>query len=109
LPADKLQDLNAQIDPKVKLAKEAEEILQDVADDFVENVAAFACELVRHREGSVLEAKDVQLALEKNWDMRLPGVGDSTAELKAIRKPPQAALEIHRQRMQQVRKTQTRG
>ena len=39
------------------------QILQDVADDFVENVAAFACELAKHRESPTLEAKDLQLAL----------------------------------------------
>ena len=39
------------------------QVLQDVADDFVENVAAFACELCRHRDGKILEAKDLQLAL----------------------------------------------
>jgi hypothetical protein len=34
-----------------------------VADDFVENLAAFACELAVHRAGTKLEAKDIQLAL----------------------------------------------
>ena len=37
--------------------------MQDIADDFVENVAAFACELAVHRGGTTLEAKDIQLAL----------------------------------------------
>ena len=27
----------------------ASQVLQDIAEDFVENVAAFACELVKHR------------------------------------------------------------
>ena len=38
-------------------------MLQDVADDFVENLAAYACELAVHRGGQQLEAKDLQLAL----------------------------------------------
>ena len=80
----------------LKLDPEAEQVLQDVAEDFVENVAAFACELVKHREGEQLEAKDLQLVLEKNWNMRLPGVGD-TSELKAIKKT--SSTEVHRQRL----------
>ena len=71
------------------------------AEDVVENVAAFACELVKHREGEQLEAKDLQLVLEKNWNMRLPGVGD-TSELKAIKKT--SSTEVHRQRLQMVRR-----
>ena len=39
------------------------QVLQDVADDFVENLASFACELALHRGGTILEARDIQLAL----------------------------------------------
>ena len=101
LPAARLRELISTIDPHVKLDPEAEQVLQDVAEDFVENVAAFACELVKHREGEQLEAKDLQLVLEKNWNMRLPGVGD-TSELKAIKKT--SSTEVHRQRLQMMRR-----
>ena len=101
LPAARLRELIGTIDPHVKLDPEAEQVLQDVAEDFVENVAAFASELVKHREGEQLEAKDLQLVLEKNWNMRLPGVGD-TSELKAIKKS--SSTEVHRQRLQMVRR-----
>ena len=57
--------------------------------------------LLRFREGEQLEAKDLQLVLEKNWNMRLPGVGD-TSELKAIKKT--SSTEVHRQRLQMVRR-----
>eukprot|EP00316_Scyphosphaera_apsteinii_P024877 CAMPEP_0119318486 /NCGR_PEP_ID=MMETSP1333-20130426/46597_1 /TAXON_ID=418940 /ORGANISM="Scyphosphaera apsteinii, Strain RCC1455" /LENGTH=143 /DNA_ID=CAMNT_0007324677 /DNA_START=32 /DNA_END=462 /DNA_ORIENTATION=- len=87
LPAERLQELAAQIDPRLQLEPQAEQVLQDVADDFVENVAAFACDLARHRGGKALEAKDVQLALEKTWNMRLPGVPDDGGN-KLLRKPP---------------------
>ena len=63
LPSRSLQELAQQVDPRVKLEPQAEQVLQDVADDFVENVAAFACELALHRGGTTLEAKDIQLAL----------------------------------------------
>ena len=48
-------------------------MLQDVADDFVDNLAAFACELANHRAGQRLEARDIQLALgECTGPARLP-------------------------------------
>ena len=105
------------------------QVLQDVADDFVENLAAFACELALHRSGTTLEARDIQLALgalckrrmpagscthdsecvcpvavaEKNWNMRLVGVGDNLAELKVIKKT--AVTEAHKGRLADVRRS----
>ncbi|KAL1530082.1 hypothetical protein AB1Y20_001004 [Prymnesium parvum] len=104
LPAQRLQELTSQIDPTIDLDREAQAILQDVADDFVENVASFACELAKHRESTTLEAKDIQLALEKNWNMRLPGVSDAQ-EMKAIKKT--SVTDAHRIRMQDVRKSKS--
>ena len=87
LPSATLRGLAHAVDPKMRLEPEAEQvchaqaytgprvrrpperlssprqILQDVADDFVENLAAFACELAVHRAGTTLEARDIQLAL----------------------------------------------
>ena len=65
-----------------------------------EGVAAFACELARHRAGTMLEAKDVQLAIEKNWNLRLAGL-DGGTELKVIKKT--TTTNVHRQRQNQVR------
>lgn len=76
------------------------QVMQDVADDFVENVAAFACELAKHRAGAVLEAKDVQLALEKNWNLRLAGLGGGE-EIKVIKKSSVTA--VHKERREQVK------
>ena len=103
LPAARLRELISTIDPHVKLDPEAEQVLQDVAEDFVENVAAFACELVKHREGEQLEAKDLQLVLEKNWNMRLVGVADNLADLKVIRKS--GMTDGHKVRLADVRKS----
>lgn len=67
-------------------------MLQDVADDFVENLTSYACRLAQHRNSKTLEVKDVQMALEKNWDIRLPGIGDSANEIKQLQKRPQVHL-----------------
>mmetsp|Transcript_18532 Transcript_18532/g.55932 ORF Transcript_18532/g.55932 Transcript_18532/m.55932 type:complete len:117 (-) Transcript_18532:217-567(-) len=109
LPVARLQELASQVDPGLKLETEAEQVLQDVADDFVENVVAFACQLAAHRGSRTLETKDVQLALEKLWDMRLPGIGDSSAELRIVQRRPQAFSDAYKQRLNLVRKSQARA
>lgn len=103
VPSSKLRELTHGIDPNVRLEPEAVDVLQDVANDFVDNLAAFACELALHRGGTTLEARDIQLALEKNWNMRLVGVGDHLAELKVIKKT--TVTEAHKQRVNDVRRS----
>jgi len=103
LPASALASLAHSIDPELKLEADAEQVLQDAADDFVENLASFACELAVHRSGTALEARDIQLALEKNWNMRLVGVGDNLAELKVIKKT--TVTEAHKGRLADVRRS----
>lgn len=84
------------------------QVLQDVADDFVENLVSYACQLSHHRGSNVLEARDVQMALEKHWDIRLPGVDESVSELKLVRKRVPTHSDAYRQRVASVRKSQSR-
>lgn len=72
------EDSNALFDGDV------EELLLDLADEFVTSVTTFACRLAKHRKSDTLEAKDVQMHLERNWNLRIPGY--SSDEVRSIRK-----------------------
>ncbi|CAL9730535.1 transcription initiation factor TFIID subunit 12 [Monosporozyma unispora] len=63
---------------------DVEELLLDLADDFVTNVTSFACRLAKHRRSDNLNVKDIQLHLERNWNIRIPGY--SADEIRSTRK-----------------------
>ncbi|KIP05581.1 hypothetical protein PHLGIDRAFT_74048 [Phlebiopsis gigantea 11061_1 CR5-6] len=58
-----IQDLVASIDPNVKIEAEVEDLLLDIADEFIDSVTNFGCRLAKHRGGDTLEVRDLQLHL----------------------------------------------
>ncbi|KAM7526074.1 hypothetical protein LguiA_015976 [Lonicera macranthoides] len=96
-----IEELVNQIDPMEKLDSEVEDILMDIADEFVESITTFGCSLAKHRKSSTLEAKDILLHLERNWNMTLPGFGGD--EIKSYKKP--AGSDIHRERLAVIKKS----
>lgn len=63
---------------------DVEETLFDAADEFVTSVTSFACRLAKHRKSEKLESKDIQLHLERNWNIRIPGY--SADEVRSVRR-----------------------
>ncbi|XP_039126210.1 transcription initiation factor TFIID subunit 12 [Dioscorea cayenensis subsp. rotundata] len=96
-----IRDLVAQIDPSEKLDPEVEDVLVEIADDFIESITAFGCSLAKHRKSTTLEAKDILLHVERNWSMSLPGF--SGDEIKCYKKP--VINDIHKERLAVIKKS----
>jgi len=96
----KLQELLTQITPNMRLDPEVEDYLLDVADDFVESATTFGCDLAKHRKSSTLEVKDLQLHIEKNCGIKIPGLPPT--EIKTILKNESSL----KQRMEQLKQAQ---
>ena len=63
---------------------DVEDLLIDLADEFVTQVTSFACKLAKHRKVDLIDMRDMQLNLERNWGIRVPGY--NLDEIKATRK-----------------------
>ncbi|KAH7512140.1 hypothetical protein FEM48_Zijuj12G0058900 [Ziziphus jujuba var. spinosa] len=96
-----IHELVNQIDPSERLDPEVEDILMDIADDFVESITTFGCSLAKHRKSTMLEAKDILLHLDRNWNINLPGFGGD--EIKTYRKP--IMNDIHKERLAAIKKS----
>ncbi|KAJ5692153.1 hypothetical protein N7462_001576 [Penicillium macrosclerotiorum] len=67
------------------LTPDAEEFMLQMADDFVDDVISQACRLAKLRPSSTLEIRDIQLILERNYNMRISGF--ATDDLRTVKKP----------------------
>lgn len=96
-----IHELVNQVDPLEKLDPEVADVLGDIAENFLDSIIRSGCSLAKHRKSTTLEAKDVLLHLEKNWNMTLPGFGGE--EIKNYRKP--VPSDIHKERLAAIKKS----
>ena len=59
-----------------------------MADEFVERVTRRAAEYAKHRRSATLDAVDVQLCLEKHWNIVVPGIPTQTPPRPAVLAKP---------------------
>lgn len=107
LPPSKLSALLQEVAPGEALDSDVETFLQEHVDEFVEGVTEMACRLAKHRKSRTLEARDVQLFLEKNWGIRVPGYGDDPKTTRKVAQP--AAREVHAARVAVIAKANQVG
>lgn len=63
LTRGRLQDLVREVDPNEQLDEEVEELLLQIADDFIESTVNASCQLAKHRQAQSLDVTDVQMHL----------------------------------------------
>ncbi|XP_039947537.1 transcription initiation factor TFIID subunit 12 isoform X1 [Bactrocera tryoni] len=101
LTKPRLLELVREVDVTAQLDEDVEELLLQIADDFVEDAVKATCAFAKHRKVSKVEVRDVQLHLERKWNMWIPGFG--TDELRPYKRA--AITEAHKQRLALIRKT----
>ncbi|KAK7060353.1 Transcription initiation factor TFIID subunit 12 [Paramarasmius palmivorus] len=117
-----IQELVASIDPNVKLEPEVEDLLLSIADEFIDSVTNFSCRLAKHRGGDTLEVRDLQLHLERNHNIRIPGFASDDTRISlsqsavapVAQAPPKKAapgthMTLRSQRLQQVQLAKREG
>lgn len=73
-----------------------------LADEFFDNVVSSACKLAKLRGSNTLEIKDIQLVLQKTYNIRIPGY--STDEVRTVRKVQPTASYLQKMNAVQAAK-----
>merc|ERR1712112_722540 len=100
LDKKRLTELVKEVDPAEQLDDDVEDVLLQIADDFIEQTVSQACALAKHRKAGTIDVKDVQIVLERSWNMWIPGFG--TEDIRPYKRS--ATTEAHKQRMAVIRK-----
>ncbi|XP_023321741.1 transcription initiation factor TFIID subunit 12 [Eurytemora carolleeae] len=100
LDRNRLGELVKEVDPSEQLDEDVEEVLLQIADDFIEQTVTQACALAKHRKANTIDVRDVQMVLERSWNLWIPGFG--AQELRPYKRA--ASSEAHRQRLAVIKK-----
>jgi len=70
-----IHELIKEVDPLMQIDEEVEDMLVQIAEEFVDSTLLASCQNAKHRKSNTVEAKDVQLYLERTYSMWVPGFG----------------------------------
>ncbi|KAJ3047249.1 Transcription initiation factor TFIID subunit 12 [Rhizophlyctis rosea] len=105
LGEDALKAMVRQIDADIPMEdRRVPKMVADVLDDFVRDITERACKLAKHRKSDTVEIKDAHLALEMNYDIRVPGFGtDDIPDSRRRGGGPLRHVGAHQERTKAVR------
>ena len=64
LDKKRLQELVKEVDPHEQLDEDVEELLLQIADDFIEQTVVASCALAKHRKSPNVDVRDVQVCAQ---------------------------------------------
>ncbi|CAG2109431.1 unnamed protein product [Medioppia subpectinata] len=105
LDKKRLHELVQEVDPSEQLEEEVEDTLLTIADEFIESLVYTSALFAKHRKSTTLDVRDVHLALEKNWQMWIPGFGVDDHQQRQHHKRQAFVTEAHKQRLALIKKT----
>ncbi len=76
-------DLNLCL-PSYRPLKNVQQLFLQIADDFVDDLVSSACKLAKLRGSTTLENRDLQMVLERQYNIRIPGY--STDEVRTAKR-----------------------
>jgi transcription initiation factor TFIID subunit 12 len=95
-------DLLHKIDPSASLDPLAEELVLDIADDFIDSIVNLAADSAKNRGSTTLQADDVNFVIGRKFgDLLGPGSRDTQ------RQPDFIANEAHQKRLKAVQEAQS--
>nr|CAH8853914.1 unnamed protein product [Trichobilharzia regenti] len=98
--ADSLSELLTEMEPHLQLDPDVEEVMTNLANEFIASCAEKAQKIASHRGSSSVEGKDIVFCMEREWNIIVPGfVSD---DHRPVRK--NLTTEAHRQRLALIKK-----
>ncbi|KAK8810701.1 hypothetical protein WA158_007276 [Blastocystis sp. Blastoise] len=68
-----LREYISQFDNSIELTPDVENLILEMAKDFVDDVAEMSCRIAKQRKAQSVEPDDILCYLERSWDINIPG------------------------------------